>query len=199
MHQLLVHKYEENPPFIAEIKKETEVKNISYELDTNLNDLNGKQSLDSTMSKQIVAGDNTESIHKVKKNIPFKCELCDYGSSIYISRQYDLNHVASVHERKKPFSCKICSYRCSYKSGMKNHVASVHEVKKPYKCKLCDYCSSQISHMNQHVANVHEGKKAFKIKQDFKIIKKIKKEKNKKCNKEKIENKFRCKKCSFAI
>ena len=41
------------------------------------------------------------------------------------------SHVASVHEKKKPFKCDICGYSCSQKSSMNIHVESVHKEKKP--------------------------------------------------------------------
>ena len=40
------------------------------------------------------------------------------------------NHVASVHEAKKPFNCEICTYKCSQNNDLKKHVESVHEKKK---------------------------------------------------------------------
>ena len=46
---------------------------------------------------------------------------------------------------------------------MKNHVASVHEGKKPFKCESCDYRFAQKSDMKRHVALVHEGKKLKKV------------------------------------
>ena len=48
-------------------------------------------------------------------------------------------HVATVHEGKKPFKCDICNFSCSQKSNMKKHVAAVHEGNKPFKCAICDY------------------------------------------------------------
>ena len=55
-------------------------------------------------------------------------------------------HVASVHERKKPFKCDICDYSFSLKNTMKRHVMTVHGGKKP----------SQKGSMKTHVASVHE-------------------------------------------
>ena len=71
-------------------------------------------------------------------------------------------HVASIHEGKKPFKCDICDHSCSHKGNMKTHVASVHKVKKSFKCDICGYSCSQKGNMNSHVADVHEGKKPFK-------------------------------------
>ena len=48
------------------------------------------------------------------------------------------NHVASVHDNKKPFKCEICDYRCSQKGDLSKHFTAVHEKKKPFKCEICD-------------------------------------------------------------
>ena len=48
-----------------------------------------------------------------------------------------IQHVASVHEGKKPFKCENCDKSFFYKSDMNKHVASVHEGKKPFKCEKC--------------------------------------------------------------
>ena len=59
-------------------------------------------------------------------------------------------HISSVHERKKPFSCKICDQSFSEKGSMSKQVASVHEGKKPFKCR-----------METHFSAVHEEIKSF--------------------------------------
>ena len=48
-------------------------------------------------------------------------------------------HVASVHEKKKPFKCEFCDYKFSRKGDMNKHIVSVHEKKKLFKCEICDY------------------------------------------------------------
>ena len=66
--------------------------------------------------------------------------------------------MASVHEKKMPFICEICEYRCSHRWLMKSHMASVHEKKRSFKCELCDFSSSSMGNMKKHVAQVHEKK-----------------------------------------
>ena len=103
------------------------------------------------------------------------------------SQMHDLNqHIADVHEGKKPFKydiftcsssckenkclkCKKCNqsshnFKCEYFDNLKLHIETVHEGEKPFKCKLCDRMCSQIETLDQHVADIHEGKKPFKCK-----------------------------------
>ena len=53
-------------------------------------------------------------------------------------------YVASVHEGKKPFQCKICEYSCPQRYHLKQHIASMHEREKPLSCQLCNYSSSTL-------------------------------------------------------
>ena len=69
------------------------------------------------------------------------------------------NHIASVHENKKPFKCNICDANFARKPYLKGHIASVHEGKKPYKCNICDTSFTRKENLNRHIALVHEGKK----------------------------------------
>ena len=59
-------------------------------------------------------------------------------------------HVASVHERKKPFKCHIWDYGCFLKTHLNKHVALIHERKKPFKCDICNYSCSLKQHIKKH-------------------------------------------------
>ena len=43
-----------------------------------------------------------------------------------------MNRHALVHEKEKLFKCDICDYSCSERSTLNIHVASFHEKKKPF-------------------------------------------------------------------
>ena len=43
-------------------------------------------------------------------------------------------HVASVHEEKNPFKCKVCDYRYSKIGELIHHIELVHEERNPFKC-----------------------------------------------------------------
>ena len=50
----------------------------------------------------------------------------------------------------------------SHNIDFNRHVAKVHEKNKPFDCKLCEKKFSQNSDVNRHVASVHQGNKHFK-------------------------------------
>ena len=54
-------------------------------------------------------------------------------------------HIASVHERKKPFVSDTYDARFASKYDEKGHISSVHEGKKVFKCANCDACYKDIS------------------------------------------------------
>ena len=49
-------------------------------------------------------------------------------------------HILRMHERKKPYACKVCDHKCSDKGNLRKHIALVHERKK---------------RLNRHMASVH--------------------------------------------
>jgi uncharacterized Zn-finger protein len=66
------------------------------------------------------------------------------------ARKYTLKvHVEMVHEGKKPFNCTICAARFALKQQVKGHVESAHEGKKPFMCNFCDSCFSQKVNLHQ--------------------------------------------------
>ena len=38
-----------------------------------------------------------------------------------------LNHIKSVHEKKKNFNCSLCDFATFAKSNLKQHIIAVHE------------------------------------------------------------------------
>ena len=43
-----------------------------------------------------------------------------------------IRHIASVHEGKKTFKCEFCDFSSFQKGNVNQHVAVVHEKKKPF-------------------------------------------------------------------
>ena len=50
-------------------------------------------------------------------------------------------HMASTHEGKQAFTCKVCEKSFSAKSNMERHISTVHEEVKAFKCKMCKKAS----------------------------------------------------------
>ena len=92
----------------------------------------------------------------------FECSVCNYKCS----QKGQLNqHIASVHEGKKPeklFKCSNCDYRGRTKWDIQRHSARIHQRKKPHECSICDYKCSEKGSLKKHTTSVHEGKKPFK-------------------------------------
>ena len=69
--------------------------------------------------------------------------LLSYNTKNNFSQKGNLKrHVASVHEGKKPFKCKVCDYKSSRQGNLNQNIISVHDEKKPFKCEVCDYSCS---------------------------------------------------------
>ena len=67
---------------------------------------------------------------ETRLNTSLQCEICNRN---FKTKQNLNSHIASVHEKKKPYQCEICDKAFTEKSKMKLHAASVHEKKKPFK------------------------------------------------------------------
>ena len=66
--------------------------------------------------------------------------------------------------------CPTCNTRFIRKEHLKNHVATVHEGKKPFQCNICKTHFSRKTSLNFHVASIHEGTKplnAIFVKESF--------------------------------
>ena len=139
MHQLIIHKYNNNPKHFAnEIKSEKEDKQLS-----NVSrDIQSKHIADQRLPE------NETSINEEKYST--QCEFCEKS---FTSKQCKNKHVASVHEGKKPFKCDRCNYSCSQQCNLKRHISSVHEGRKQFKCDRCDYKCPQKSSLKQHISN----------------------------------------------
>ena len=117
---------------------------------SNMNNLSLNLIHKETKSHEYSTSDNTTSQKKpLKKQVEtnnigsknqHKCLICDYT----FSQKWHLKqHIASVHEGKKPHECSICDYTSSKKANLEKHIKSVHQGKKPHKCSICDYTSSK--------------------------------------------------------
>ena len=82
------------------------------------------------------------------------CEICDRS---FKSQRNLNNHIAAVHELKKPLECKICNKKFARKEKINQHVFTVHEKLKLFQCSVCDHKTSSKGNMKSHINSRHEG------------------------------------------
>ena len=62
------------------------------------------------------------------------------------------NHVAEVHEGKKPHQCPFCELSFGQKKTMQNHIDVKHQDgKKPYKCDFCNATFAAKRYLTTHI------------------------------------------------
>ena len=59
------------------------------------------------------------------------------------------------------FECDIFDPKYSYKSTLIKHIASVHQKLRPYKCEICGDTFTIRHSLNRHITTVHEENKSF--------------------------------------
>lgn len=87
--------------------------------------------------------------------------VCPHCHRPFGTRQHRDAHIATVHEKKRPFACRQCDKLFGQKSNLKQHVETVHEKKQPFICPQCSKTFGQKSSLNTHIATVHDKKRPF--------------------------------------
>ena len=94
-----------------------------------------------TMSR---LNNHKKAFHALKS---FECDQCEYRSSMNSSLQ---RHINEVHNGVL-YKCELCDFQ-GQKSNLKIHIESVHENKKNWYCKACTFSTyykrSFIEHTN---------------------------------------------------
>jgi uncharacterized Zn-finger protein len=68
-----------------------------------------------------------------------------------------------VHEKLKPFQCKICQISVSLEHNLKRHIEQVHLNLLPFQCQICPTRTYSRSDLRNHMEHFHEAKR-FKCK-----------------------------------
>ena len=65
-------------------------------------------------------------------------------------------YIETVHEKKQPHLCNLCSKAFSARKALQYHVRCVHEKKKPFSCTICMNKFTTKKAQRMHVETVHE-------------------------------------------
>ncbi|CAH2213803.1 jg25814 [Pararge aegeria aegeria] len=83
----------------------------------------------------------------------FHCSECKYVTGKMPNL---VKHSRMKHNAKIPHSCKVCNYKCNFKSVLQKHMRT-HTGYKPYNCKHCDYKCADKSNFGRHLKYHNRG------------------------------------------
>ena len=69
-----------------------------------------------------------------KKNQNKTCPICQ---AVFSKPSNCKQHIAKVHEEKRPFECNECANKFKDKSTLDTHIKGIHMDKKLFNCKIC--------------------------------------------------------------
>ena len=93
------------------------------------------------------------SIHENMKK--HKCDFCEKE---FHQANTLKDHIASVHEGKKPvlsYDCEKCGKYFLKKSHLVDHINIVHEKNYNHKCDLCEKAFCRPGKLKAHIESVH--------------------------------------------
>ena len=92
---------------------------------------------------------------------PYQCTICKKEFSGVNGKRNMNQHVAVVHEGKKPFECELCNACFSKKVGLETHISMVHDGNKSFECNLCQFATATENNLKAHVKSVHSEKESY--------------------------------------
>ena len=82
-----------------------------------------------------------------KKNQNKTCPICQ---AVFSKPSNCKQHIAKVHEEKRPFECNECAKKFKDKSTLNTHIKGIHMDKQPFSCKICTRGFNRKSRLLKH-------------------------------------------------
>ncbi|XP_043937006.1 zinc finger protein 429-like isoform X2 [Protopterus annectens] len=114
-----------------------------------------------TKQKNTILQENL-SMHKPIKTEPMPFEIMGFRNSAPYKVDYNIQWMGNTGY--KPFHCKDCGKRFTYKSTLNRHQwihSKAFSQQKPFKCSYCGKAFAQKSHLSRHQL-VHTGNMPFR-------------------------------------
>ena len=91
------------------------------------------------------------SVHKKKK--PSKCNSCPKAFAREDNLKAHMNLSNCTSQKKEYLlACHICSKRFTKACHVRVHISSVHEKNKPFECRICQISFSEKSKLTRHMS-----------------------------------------------
>lgn len=85
--------------------------------------------------------------------------ICDYpecGKKFHLNAHLKL-HVQTVHQRMKPFACKLCDMTFGQRAVLSRHVNSIHKARRcPCAIPGCSFTFSRKDKYKNHIRSMHK-------------------------------------------
>jgi hypothetical protein len=100
-----------------------------------------------------------DAADNVPASIPTDEQKCPSCGREFKYRSNLIRHVRNIHQRRKDFSCDLCSPRRAFATtdSLRSHTRAVHELRRDFVCEFCTRAFSRKAHLRDHVALRHSG------------------------------------------
>ena len=99
--------------------------------------------------------EHIKNVHELAGQRPLACHICQRN---FKRKNNLKKHLSQKHEGKKPeFTCSSCGKAFFALRTLQRHIDNVHEKLRPYACKLCDLKFAQKGHLTTHIKGKHKN------------------------------------------